>query len=105
MADHGAAAVATENLAGQQVFLLGGVAGCTMPVPVHLQDRHYKGAAKLGHGEGYKYAHDYPNHYVRQQYLPDAFKDQKFYHMGDLGYEKEMKEHMRRIRGDESDEE
>ena len=54
---------------------------------------------------GYKYAHDYPNHYVRQQYLPDAFKDQKFYHMGDLGYEKEMKEHMRRIRGDESDEE
>ena len=77
----------------------------TMPVPAHLQDKHYKGAEKLGHGLGYKYAHDYPNHYVRQQYLPDAFKDQKFYHMGDLGYEKEMKEHMRRIRGDESDEE
>ena len=77
----------------------------TMPVPAHLQDKHYKGAEKLGHGLGYKYVHDYPNHYVRQQYLPDAFKDQKFYHMGDLGYEKEMKEHMRRIRGDESDEE
>ena len=75
------------------------------PVPPNLQDAHYGGAAKLGHGIGYKYAHDYPNHYVRQQYLPDAFKDQKFYHMGDLGYEKEMKEHMRRIRGDESDEE
>ena len=75
------------------------------PVPAYLQDAHYGGAAKLGHGIGYKYAHDYPNHYVRQQYLPDAFKDQKFYHMGDLGYEKEMKEHMRRIRGDESDEE
>ena len=75
------------------------------PVPPYLQDAHYGGAAKLGHGIGYKYAHDYPNHYVRQQYLPDAFKDQKFYHMGDLGYEKEMKEHMRRIRGDESDEE
>ena len=44
----------------------------TMPVPVHLQDRHYKGAAKLGHGEGYKYAHDYPKHYVKQQYLPDG---------------------------------
>ena len=43
----------------------------TMPVPVHLQYRHYKGAAKLGHGEGYKYAHDYPKHYVKQQYLPD----------------------------------
>ena len=40
-------------------------------VPVHLQDAHYKGAAKLGHGTGYKYAHDYPNHYVKQQYLPD----------------------------------
>ena len=75
------------------------------PVPPYLQDAHYGGAAKLGHGIGYKYAHDYPNHYVRQQYLPDAFKDQKFYHMGDLGYEKEMKAHMRRIRGDESDEE
>ena len=75
------------------------------PVPPYLQDAHYGGAAKLGHGIGYKYAHDYPNHYVRQQYLPDAFKDQKFYHMGDLGYEKEMKEHMRRIRGDESNEE
>ena len=75
------------------------------PVPPYLQDAHYGWAAKLGHGIGYKYAHDYPNHYVRQQYLPDAFKDQKFYHMGDLGYEKEMKEHMRRIRGDESDEE
>ena len=76
----------------------------TGAVPVYLRDAHYGGAAKLGH-TGYKYAHDYPNHYVRQQYLPDAFKDQKFYHMGDLGYEKEMKAHMRRIRGDESDEE
>ena len=44
----------------------------TMPVPAHLQDRHYKGAEKLGHGLGYKYAHDYPNHYVTQQYLPDG---------------------------------
>ena len=39
----------------------------TMPVPVHLQDAHYKGAAKLGHGQGYLYAHDFPNHYVKQQ--------------------------------------
>ena len=46
--------------------------GRTMPVPVHLQDRHYKGAEKLGHGAGYLYAHDYPNHYVKQQYLPDG---------------------------------
>ena len=44
-------------------------------VPAHLQDAHYKGAQKLGHGVGYKYAHDYPGHYVRQQYLPDEIKD------------------------------
>ena len=48
-------------------------------VPAHLQDSHYKGAAKLGHGIGYKYAHDYPEHYVEQQYLPDEIKDAKFY--------------------------
>ena len=46
----------------------------TMPVPVHLQDKHYKGAEKLGHGMGYKYAHDYPKHYVNQQYLPDGME-------------------------------
>ena len=46
----------------------------TMPVPVHLQDKHYKGAEKLGHGMGYKYAHDYPKHYVNQQYLPDGLQ-------------------------------
>ena len=51
----------------------------TQPVPAHLQDAHYKGSAKLGHGVGYKYAHDYPNHYVSQQYLPDALVDESFY--------------------------
>ena len=43
----------------------------TYGVPVHLQDAHYKSAEKLGHGIGYKYAHDYKNHYVKQQYLPN----------------------------------
>ena len=57
----------------------------TMPVPVHLQDRHYKGAAKLGHGEGYKYAHDYPKHYVKQQYLPDGMEGTVFYEPSDNG--------------------
>ena len=66
----------------------------TMPVPVHLQDRHYKGAAKLGHGEGYKYAHDYPNHYVTQQYLPDGMEGMRFYEPSENGYEKKIKEHM-----------
>ena len=67
-------------------------------VPVHLQDAHYKGAAKLGHGTGYKYAHDYPNHYVKQQYLPDEIKDARFYEPGDLGYEKSIKEYLEKIR-------
>ena len=66
----------------------------TMPVPVHLQDAHYRGAAKLGHGDGYKYAHDYPNHYVKQQYLPDGMEGQKFYHPSDNGYEREIRRHM-----------
>ena len=66
----------------------------TMPVPVHLQDAHYKGSAKLGHGEGYRYAHDYPNHYVRQQYLPDGMEGQTFYHPTGNGYEQKIREHM-----------
>lgn len=67
-------------------------------VPVHLQDAHYKGAKKIGHGIGYKYAHDYPDHYVEQQYLPDEIKDARFYEPGGLGYEKEIKEHLSKIR-------
>jgi len=67
-------------------------------VPVHLQDAHYKGSAKLGHGIGYKYAHDYPNHYVKQQYLPDEIKDAVFYEASDNGYEQTIKVHMKRIK-------
>ena len=66
----------------------------TMPVPVHLQDAHYKGAAKLGHGQGYLYAHDFPNHYVKQQYLPDGMEGSVFYRPTENGYEKKIKEHM-----------
>lgn len=66
-------------------------------VPVHLQDAHYRGSAKLGHGIGYKYAHDYPNHYVKQQYLPDEIKDAVFYEASDNGYEQTIKAHMKRI--------
>ena len=67
-------------------------------VPVQLQDAHYKGSAKLGHGIGYKYAHDYPNHYVKQQYLPDEIKDAVFYEASDNGYEQTIKAHMKRIK-------
>lgn len=67
-------------------------------VPVHLQDAHYRGSQKLGHGIGYKYAHDYPEHYVKQQYLPNEIKDARFYEPTDLGYEKVMKERWERLR-------
>ena len=67
-------------------------------VPVHLQDAHYGGHEKLGHGVGYLYAHDFPNHYVRQQYLPDAVLGEKFYIPGDLGYEKKIKEYLKKIK-------
>lgn len=64
----------------------------TAPIPVHLQDAHYKGASKLGHGDGYKYAHAYPNHYVKQQYLPDSLVGSRFYEPTENGYEKQIKE-------------
>ena len=67
-------------------------------VPAHLQDAHYGGHEKLGHGMGYKYAHDYPNHYVKQQYLPDEIRGEKFYELSDMGYEKKLKEHMKFIK-------
>lgn len=69
-------------------------------VPVHLQDAHYRGHENLGHGIGYKYAHDYPNHYVEQQYLPNEIKDERFYVPTDNGYEKNIKEHFKRIKGE-----
>ncbi len=75
----------------------------TAPVPVYLKDAHYKGASKLGHGEGYKYAHDYPNHYVKQQYLPDGLENEVFYEPSDMGYEKNIKQHMLRIRAEAED--
>lgn len=67
-------------------------------VPAHLQDAHYKGSQKLGHGVGYRYAHDYPNHYAHQQYLPDEIKNARFYEPGDLGNEKQTKEWLQKLR-------
>lgn len=66
-------------------------------IPPYLKDAHYGGAAKLGHGIGYKYAHNYKNHYVKQQYLPDELVGRSFYELSNEGYEKEMKAHMNRI--------
>lgn len=64
-------------------------------IPVHLQDAHYKGSSKLGHGVGYKYAHDYPKHYVNQQYLPYELTGREFYTPSDNGYEQKIKDHMK----------
>ena len=69
-----------------------------LPIPPHLQDAHYKGAAKLGHGIGYKYAHDYPNNYVEQQYLPTELLGQEFYSPSGNGYEADISEHLHRIK-------
>lgn len=70
----------------------------SLPIPTHLQDAHYKGAAKLGHGTGYKYAHDYPNHYVKQQYLPYELNGREFYKPSGNGYEAKIREHMKKLK-------
>jgi len=76
------------------------VKSCRTSVPAHLQDAHYKGAKNLGHGIGYKYAHNYPNHYVEQQYLPDELQGETFYEPSHNGYEKQIKEYFEKIKGD-----
>ena len=75
-----------------------------LKIPTHLQDAHYKGAAKLGHGIGYKYAHDYKNHYVKQQYLPYELSGREFYRPDGNGYEAKIKEHMKRIKKEAEEE-
>ena len=65
----------------------------TGAVPPYLRDAHYKGSAQLGH-VGYLYPHDYPGHYVKQQYLPDDIKDQQFYYPSVNGYEKQVKDYL-----------
>lgn len=67
----------------------------TASIPTHLQDAHYKSAGKLGHGAGYQYAHDYPHHYVKQQYLPDELAGSKFYEPTENGREKEIGDWLR----------
>lgn len=72
----------------------------TATIPPYLKDAHYKGAKDLGHGIGYKYAHNYKNHYVKQQYLPDELKDRKFYQLSENGYEKTISEYFEKIKSE-----
>ena len=67
-------------------------------VPSHLQDSHYHGAAKLGHGIGYEYAHDFPKHFSKQRYLPEELGDVKFYEPGTNGYEKTIADYLAWVR-------
>lgn len=71
----------------------------TGQVPPYLRDAHYRGAEKLGHGIGYKYAHDYPENYVKQQYLPDAICEEHFYLPSENGYERQIKKRLEHLRG------
>lgn len=88
-----------SNAACNAVFAaLDSVKSHKTTVPSYLQDAHYKGASKLGHGIGYKYAHDYPKHYVKQQYLPDEIAGEQFYYPGDNGYERKIKDWLRYIK-------
>ncbi|HCD37753.1 MAG TPA: AAA family ATPase, partial [Candidatus Omnitrophica bacterium] len=64
-------------------------------VPAHLKDTHYSGADKLGHGKGYKYTHEYPEHYVKQEYMPSKTK---YYEPTDIGYEAKIKERLEKLR-------
>lgn len=93
------AGAAKSNAACNAIFsAMDNVKSVKTTVPVHLQDAHYKGSANLGHGVGYKYAHDYPEHYVKQQYLPDEIRDAKFYEPTENGYEKKIKERLERLK-------
>ncbi len=65
-------------------------AGQFTAVPMYLRDTQYKGHERLGNGEGYLYPHDFPGHYVKQNYMPEGFEDTVYYRPGDLGYEKDI---------------
>lgn len=67
------------------------------PVPVYLRDTSYRGAKKLGHGKGYKYPHNYPGHWVQQDYMPQSLKGKRYYEPSGMGAEaKILENHIRR---------
>ena len=79
--------------------------GRTPPPPLYLRDAHSPAAKKIGHGEGYKYPHDFPGGFVQQQYLPEGVKRRGYYEPSDHGREGKIKERMERLwRGDEENE-
>ncbi|MGN6555395.1 MAG: replication-associated recombination protein A, partial [Verrucomicrobiota bacterium] len=67
----------------------------TLPVPEHLRDASYQGAKRLGHGKGYEYAHDHPDHFVAQDYLG---AEKRYYEPTDQGVEKKIQERVAKRR-------
>lgn len=97
-----AAYVASAPKSNSAVMSIGKAMDCvknepTGGIPPYLKDAHYSGAKELGRGLTYKYPHDFDNHYVDQQYLPDELVGRRFYEMSDNGYEKGMKAWLKRI--------
>jgi len=66
--------------------------------PSHLRDSSYAGAAEMGHGEGYRYPHDYPEGRVRQNYFPQGMEDRRYYHPSGRGFEQELERRLKEIR-------
>ena len=79
-------------------FTWGSPSGLGINVPRQLQNTHYDGDDALIKGQNYKYPHDYKNHYVEQQYLPDDIKDHQYYYPGDNKFEKAIKEYWQKIK-------
>lgn len=72
--------------------------GTAGEIPVHLKDSHYGGAEKLGHGQGYKYPHDYKNNYVKQDYLPEKLRSRKYYNPGENKNENAIKKYWEEVK-------
>jgi putative ATPase len=94
--------IATANKSNSAVMAIGNAlsdvkSGRTLAVPEHLRDAHYKGAQRLGHGEGYDYAHDHPDHFVAQDYLGAS---KRYYEPTDQGVEKKIKERVEKWRAE-----
>ncbi len=73
--------------------------GFTGSVPRQLQNKHFDGADAKVKGQNYIYPHSFPNHYVKQQYLPDAVKDKKYYNFGDNSFEQKFEQYWKQIKG------
>ena len=74
--------------------------GSVGEVPAGLRDAHYQGAAKLGRGLTYRFPHDYPNHWVEQQYLPDALKTRRYYEFGHNKNEQAAKKYWEKVKNE-----